>query len=132
MRNEKQPYHQRQSDLTVVETGLDFGVKTYIIMPPTIYGIGTGHFNQQSIQIPAMIRSALKTKQAEVLGDGKASWDHVHVVDLANFYECAVQKLLAGEDLPSGRKGIYFAANGHHKTDQDFINHFQTEVEKLM
>ena len=30
-----------------------------------------------------MIRAALKTKQAEVIGDGKGVWDHVHVEDLA-------------------------------------------------
>ncbi|KAF6219651.1 hypothetical protein HO133_004120 [Letharia lupina] len=114
MRNEKQPYGQRQTDLTVIGTGLKVGVKTYIIMSPLIYGIGTGHFHQQSIQVPAMIQAALKTQQAEVVGSGKASWDHVHVGDLANLYEIVVQKLLAGEDLPNGEKGIYFSANGHH------------------
>lgn len=114
MRNEKQPYGQRQTDLTVVETGLEVGVKTYIIMSPLIYGIGTGHFHQQSIQVPFMIKAALKTKQAEVIGQGKASWDNVHIGDVANLYEILVQKLLAGEDLPSGEKGIYFSANGRH------------------
>ena len=114
MRHEKQIYGQRQTDLTVVETGLKVGVKTYIIMSPSIYGIGTGHFNQQSIQEPIMIEAAFKTKQVEVIGSGKASWDHVHVVDLAKLYEIVVQKLLAGEDLPSGERGIYFSANGHH------------------
>ena len=59
-----------------------------------------------------MIKAALKTKQAEVIADGKASWNHVHVGDLAKLYEAVVQKLLAGEDLPSGEKGIYFSANG--------------------
>ena len=114
MRNEKQLYGQRQTDLTVIETGLKVGVKTYIIMSPLIYGIGTGHFNQQSIQEPAMIQTAFKTKQAEVIGSGKGSWGHVHVVDLAKLYEIIVQRLLAGEDLPSGEKGIYFSENGHH------------------
>lgn len=114
MRNEKQPYSQRQTDLTVIETGLKAGVKTYIIMSPLIYGIGTGHFNQLSIQIPHMIRAALKTKQAEVIGNGKGTWDHVHIGDVATLYEIIVQKLLKGEDLPSGEKGIYFSANGHY------------------
>ena len=114
MRNQKQSYGQRLTDLTVIETGLKVGVKTYIIMSPTIYGIGTGHFNQQSIQIPSMIQAALKTKQAEVIGDGKGIWGHVHVVDLAVLYLIIVQKLLAGEDLPNGEKGIYFSASGHH------------------
>ena len=114
MRNEKQPYAQRQTDLTVIETGVKADVKTYIIMSPLIYGIGTGHFNRQSIQIPSMIRAALKTKQAEVIGSGTGVWDHVHVVDLGTLYEVVVRKLLAGEDLPSGEKGIYFSATGRH------------------
>ena len=114
MRQEKQPYAQRQTDLTVIETGLKVGVTTYIIMSPLIYGIGTGYFNQQSIQEPVMIRAALETKQAEVIGTGNASWGHVHVVDLANLYEIVVQKLLVGEDLPSGERGFYFSATGHH------------------
>ncbi len=114
MRNEKQPYAQRQTDLSVIETGLKVGVKTYIIMSPLIYGIGTGHFNQQSIQIPTLIRAALTTKRAEVIGHGKGNWDHVHISDLAKLYEIIVQKLLTGEHLPSGEQGIYFSANGHH------------------
>ena len=61
-----------------------------------------------------MIRAALTTKQAEVIGNGKGIWDHVHIGDLANLYETVVQKLLTGKDLPNGEKGIYFSANGHH------------------
>lgn len=38
----------------------------------------------------------------------------MHIGDLAKLYEIVVQKLLNGEDLPSGEKGIYFSANGHH------------------
>ena len=114
-RNEKEPYGQRTTDLTVVETGLAVGVKTYIIMSPLIYGIGTGHFNQQSVQIPSMIRAAFKTKQAEVIGSGQGQWDHVHIADLAVLYEILVRKLLVGgEGLPSGEEGIYFSATGHH------------------
>ena len=41
MRNQQQPYAQRQTDLTVIETGVNTGVKTYIIMSPLIYGIRT-------------------------------------------------------------------------------------------
>lgn len=113
-RNEKQTYAQRQTDLTVVQTGIETGVKTYIIMSPTIYGIGTGQFNKLSIQIPSMIRAALKSKQAEVIGDGKGEWDHVHIADLMMLYEIIVARVLAGEELPSGENGIFFSENGKH------------------
>ena len=82
-------------------------------MSPLIYGLGTGYFNRLSIQVPSMIRAALKTKQAEVIGDGKGVWDHVHVEDLALLYEISVVKILAGE-LGSGEKGVYFSENGQH------------------
>ena len=114
MRNEKHPYPQRQTDLTVIETGLQASVKTYIIMSPLIYGVGTGHFNRLSIQIPTIIRAAMKVQQVEVVGDGKGIWDHVHVVDLAMLYEILVVKILAEEEISTGEKGIYFSEDGQH------------------
>jgi nucleoside-diphosphate-sugar epimerase len=79
---------------TVFETGVELGVKTYIVMPPTIFGIGTGLLNKLSIQAPTILRSAIKAGQAEVIGDGKAQWDHVHIADLVLLYELILSKLL--------------------------------------
>lgn len=83
-------------------------------MSPTIYGLGRGLFNRLSIQVPTMIRAALKTKQAEVIGDGRGEWDHVHIDDLAELYEIILAKILAGEEIPSGEHGFYFSENGRH------------------
>ena len=55
--------------------------------PPTIFGAPEGILvdkklsNTHSIQIPGLIRSALKRKRVGVVGQGQAIWDHVHVVD---------------------------------------------------
>ncbi|KAI9821020.1 MAG: hypothetical protein M1827_003753 [Pycnora praestabilis] len=113
-REKSQPYHQRTTDLTVVETGKEVGVKTYIIMSPTIYGVGTGSFNKLTMQIPSMIRAALKNGHASVIGEGKGQWDHVHVEDLAVLYELMLSTILKGgkQKLPNGEQGIYFSANG--------------------
>lgn len=70
-----EPYAQRTTDLVVVETGKKVGVKTYILMSPTIYGFGTGLFNDQSIQIPQLIRNAIKNRYSEVVGYGEGEWD---------------------------------------------------------
>ncbi|GAA5231159.1 hypothetical protein GCM10025794_31370 [Massilia kyonggiensis] len=35
-KNHPERYGQRVTDVTVVETGLSLGVKTYIVVPPTI------------------------------------------------------------------------------------------------
>ena len=105
-------YPQRSTDLVVVETGLKVGVQTYIIMSPTIYGLGAGHFNKLSIQIPALMRSALKTGQSEVIGDGSGVWDHVHIADLAPLYELLLIAVVEGKGAPSGQKGIFFSGTG--------------------
>jgi nucleoside-diphosphate-sugar epimerase len=110
------PYLQRSTELGVVDTGLELGVKTLVIMSPTIYGIGSGLFNRTSIQLPSYVRSVLRHGHAVVVGNGKGVWDHVHVDDLVELYEIAVLDVLekGGKGLPTGKKGIIFSGNGRH------------------
>lgn len=91
---------------------------TYIIMSPTIYGTGTGAFNKRSIQVPFLTRRALKKGFAEYIGEGAGVWDHAHIDDTAKVYELLLEKLFAQADVPSGRRGIYFAGNGRHTWKQ--------------
>lgn len=111
-REEKEQYKQRTSDVTVFETGVDLGIKTYIICSPLIYGRGTGLFNKSSIQIPIMIRSALERDEAIYAGDGLGVWDHTHIEDIASLYTLIVTKILSGDRIPSGKEGFYFANHG--------------------
>ncbi|KAK2060058.1 NAD dependent epimerase/dehydratase [Colletotrichum caudatum] len=92
-KEKEEAYGQRTTDIAVVNTGEKTGVKTYIMMPPTIYGRGTGLFNQGSIQIPSIIRGAIKAGASEYVGDGKACLGHVHVTDLALLYELVLKKV---------------------------------------
>lgn len=105
----------RRSDVAIVEKGHSLNVPTFILMSPLIYGVGTGLFNRQSIQIPAMVRGALKAKSAEVVADGSQHWGNIHVTDLANLYELLIGKILDGEPVPSGERGIYFTVSGEHQ-----------------
>ncbi|KAI1097258.1 NAD dependent epimerase/dehydratase family protein [Jackrogersella minutella] len=109
-------YAQRTTELAVVDTGLELGVKTLVIMSPTIYGLGTGLFNKISIQIPAYVAAVFQNKRAVVLGDGKGVWDHVHVEDLAELYLLIARRVLeeGGEGVPTGKRGIIFSGNGRH------------------
>ncbi|KAK1959762.1 hypothetical protein LY78DRAFT_725018, partial [Colletotrichum sublineola] len=113
-KEKEETYAQRTTDIAVVNTGEKTGVKTYIMMPPTIYGRGTGLFHQSSMQIPSIIRGAVKVGVPEYVGDGKARLGHVHVTDLALLYEIVLQKVLSGEEIPFGRRGIYFSNTGSH------------------
>ncbi|KAL5340220.1 hypothetical protein BJX70DRAFT_361835 [Aspergillus crustosus] len=107
-------YPQRATDVAVIETGLTAGVKTYILMPPTIYGTGTGFFNRNSIQIPTLIRTAIRKGHVEVIGPGEGYWNHAHVEDVAKLFELFLGLVLEGKGLRSGKEGIYFAETGEH------------------
>ncbi|TDZ39729.1 Uncharacterized protein CTRI78_v010481 [Colletotrichum trifolii] len=113
-REAEEAYGQRTTDVAVVKTAERTGVKAYIMMPPTVYGKGTGLFNRASMQIPTVIRGAVEAGAAEYVGQGTAELGHVHVTDLALLYELVLGKMLAGEELPTGRRGIYFSNTGAH------------------
>ncbi|KAL9040557.1 MAG: hypothetical protein Q9180_001833, partial [Flavoplaca navasiana] len=115
-RNSLTPYAQRTTDLTVISTGLASGVKTYIIMPPTIYGIGTGLFNRLTIQVPTIMRSALRTGQVLQLGANDGDVECVQCEDLADLYILMARRVVRGEseDMPSGERGIYFASTSRY------------------
>lgn len=110
-------YAQRATDIKAVEVGeKTSGVNTLIVKAPIIYGRGTGFFNKKSFHIPVLIKGALAAGHAQYVGDGAGVWDYVHVVDLAELFELLVSKILRGEtsNLPSGKKGIYFANTLRH------------------
>ena len=62
-------------------------VKTYIILPSTIYGLASnklvdrGIQNPHSIQIPALIDASLSRGQGGMVGQGKNIWPNVHIDD---------------------------------------------------
>jgi hypothetical protein len=62
-------------------------VRTHIVLPPTIYGIADhalvqkGIANDQSIQLPALIRASVARGQAGVVGKGENVWPNVHISD---------------------------------------------------
>ncbi|KAH7145523.1 hypothetical protein B0J13DRAFT_501276 [Dactylonectria estremocensis] len=107
-------YSQRATDIKTVQIGEEVGVRTYIIKAPRIYGRGTGLFNQKSAHIPWLIAGALAVGQAEFIGDGAGIWDDVHITDVADLFEILLDKVLRAESIPSGSKGIYFAASLRH------------------
>jgi nucleoside-diphosphate-sugar epimerase len=105
-------------------------LKSVIVIPPLIYGIGTGPFNRTSVQLPILVRAALKRHKAEMIGPGEATWNNVHIADLVDAYIIIFNQLVAayGPDakpnaqpspyLTTGREGYYFAENGKHSWRQ--------------
>ncbi len=109
------PYAQRTSDVVVTEVGLEYGVKTYIMMSPSLYGISTEPLHD-FCHTPILIRKSLLLGHTPVVGDGSGSWDNLHVTDMARAYKLVISKILsgAGADIPHGKNGIYFLQDGDH------------------
>lgn len=107
-------YTQRTTDVTVVETGERLSIRTYIVMPPLVWGRGTGYFNTGSQQIPMLIRNAISAGRSEYVAPGTSTLGHVHVLDLATLFEAVIAQVVVDPSLPAGRKGYFFAATGRH------------------
>ncbi|GAA6018740.1 hypothetical protein JCM11491_003431 [Sporobolomyces phaffii] len=83
-----------------------------IMLPPNIYGRGTGPFNQISIQIPRWIKRSVDDKQVTQFGP-KRWWNHVHVANLATGYLTLLAHI---EKTPDEAPPLYvFAETGEHQ-----------------
>ncbi|KAI1358517.1 hypothetical protein F5Y08DRAFT_345641 [Xylaria arbuscula] len=107
-------YAQRKTDIAVIDAGEKAGVQTYVIKAPRIYGRGTGLFNKKSVHIPVLIGGAIAAGQPEYIAEGAGVWDDVHVLDLANFYELLLGKILKKEYIPTGIKPFFFVQSTRH------------------
>jgi hypothetical protein len=102
--------------------GLHTGyVKTYIILPSTIYGIvsnplvDAGVQNPHSIQVPQLIRASIDRGQGGIVGLGKNIWPNVENGEVADLYIVLFDRIRANpEGTPHGREGFFFGANGEH------------------
>ena len=81
------------------------GLRTMVICPPLIYGVGLGA-SADSIQVPWMIDLAKKHGVGRHIGAGANIWSNVHISDLVNLY------LRALENGPAG--AFYYAENGEN------------------
>ncbi|KAK5047750.1 hypothetical protein LTR84_006415 [Exophiala bonariae] len=102
----------RKVNTTLIDTGLEYGIKTYIFNPPLIYGRSSGPFNQKSLQIPALINVSLASQQAVVLGRGEGIWNVTHIDDVAKMYGIILKNISEHKSSPSGKEGYYFLDAG--------------------
>lgn len=73
-----------------------------ILLPPIIYGLGNGPFNNVSITVPALYKATVKQGTGISVGEGKNVCDAVHVRDLVNGYLYILEEL---ERTSSGSAG---------------------------
>lgn len=111
----------RLVDLEVVAADKEGYVRTYIVLPSTIYGIATGKLfdlgisNAHSIQVPVAIKASLDRGQGGVIGEGKNIWPNVEIHEQAELYQVVLDAALANPNTPHGREGYYFGASDEYK-----------------
>lgn len=79
------------------------GVRSVVLCPCLIYGRGRGA-NPDSIQVPNLIRQAVKSGVPRYIGDGENVWSTVHIEDVAAVYLLALEAARAGS--------YYYIENG--------------------
>lgn len=98
------PFKQARRDIDLlVLSGVNDGIKTAVICPSLIYGVGTG-LNPHSVQIPFLASNAQERGAVEIVGQGLNVWSNVHIEDVASLYQLVLEK------GPGG--AFYFAENG--------------------
>jgi nucleoside-diphosphate-sugar epimerase len=79
------------------------GVRSVVLCPTLIYGGGRGA-NPESIQVPNLIRQAVKSGVPRYVGTGENVWSTVHIEDVCDAY------LLALKNAPAG--SFFFLESG--------------------
>ncbi|KAG1730246.1 uncharacterized protein EDB91DRAFT_1157511 [Suillus paluster] len=117
---ETQPH--RDVDLEVIAADKQGYVRTYVILPSTIYGIANtllvslGVQNPYSIQIPDLIKAGLDRKQGGVIGKGLNLWSSIHIDDVATLYISVFDAAMKGQnETGHGSEGYYFGENGEYR-----------------
>jgi len=94
-------------------------LKSYIILPSTIWGEGKGEVFSQNIsnsfsqQMPNLIKNALDRGRAGFVGKGANIWPHVSINDLAELYGLVFAGALRA-DIGHGKSGYYLGIAGEY------------------
>ncbi|WWC85955.1 uncharacterized protein L201_000825 [Kwoniella dendrophila CBS 6074] len=111
----------RDVDLEILEADKAGYIKSYIILPSTIWGKGVGEVfdkglsNSFSDQIPTLIKAGLDRNRAGMVGEGKNIWPHVKITDLSNLYQLVYNKSTQqNPTIGHGLSGYYFGISGEY------------------
>ncbi|KAK0221077.1 hypothetical protein EDD85DRAFT_863207 [Armillaria nabsnona] len=114
----------RNVDLAALAGDNEGYVKTYIVIPPTIYGVPAGILNKHGLhrpvvdQVRRLVEASIARKQGGILGEGKNRWPNVDVNEMADLYliifDLALSPSPAPAEFQHGRFGIYFTVSDEH------------------
>jgi len=109
-----------QTNVSVLEYAESLGVKSYVVVPPMVYGRGEGFGNKISIQFVALVRLGKSLGQLWQIGNKSDTWPFVHLLDVTDLYLYLIRGIVtpsssaspsSGSSAPGG---IYFAENGSY------------------
>ncbi|PSN71990.1 NAD(P)-binding protein [Corynespora cassiicola Philippines] len=104
-----------RANVSVVSRAAELGVKSYIFAPCIVYGEGKGFGNRISIQTVAVVQAARRVGRVwdpHVGYAGEPTWPVCHVDDNTALYARILERILAGEEVGSGREGWFLASSG--------------------
>ncbi|KAJ7134065.1 hypothetical protein C8R43DRAFT_1205642 [Mycena crocata] len=112
----------RNVDIELVEGDKEGYVKTYIVLPGTIYGLATGTIatagahNTRNQLLVNFCNMGVNRKEAFFVGEGKNEWTHVEVNELADLILLVYDSVMSKTGNPThGTDGYYFAENGAYR-----------------
>lgn len=91
-----------------------YGVRTYLVVAPHVYGRGTGLFNCTSQLIPFLANSAIELGKVEYVHPGNSKWGYIHIEDLADLFVNVIARAVEDPKLEAGRRGYFFAETGDY------------------
>jgi nucleoside-diphosphate-sugar epimerase len=82
------------TDRLVLSKGLKHGIRTVVVIPLAVYGIGQGEIRKTSMVLPWYIDAVKKRGKGFILGEGKNIASIIHVKDLATAFILLVEEAL--------------------------------------
>lgn len=113
----------RNVDKIILAAGKDPAVKTAIVCPPSIYGVGRGPGNKRSQQLYDLTRIILTSGRGMRVGKGENKQTHIHVYDLSDLYVLLVDEAVVGGGKATwGNKGYYFSSRGEQVNYSEILS----------
>ncbi|KAJ1333217.1 NAD-dependent epimerase/dehydratase family protein [Microdochium nivale] len=113
----------------------DRGSGIVIMIPPIIDGVGSYGGGRLSIQVPSLVRFALKHGYAGYVGKGFAVWPYVHVRDLAEAYMTLLHYVESAGSDQAARTDLagnpyFFAESGEEASWRDIAGVIGRELHR--
>lgn len=107
---EHAPHRETEKVILAAGSSATDHIKTAIVCPPAIYGLGRGPGRQIRSQIHMLAAVTLKIGKGVRIGEGANKWNAVHIQDLSNLYVLLGEAAMSrSTECTWGLDGYYFA-----------------------